>query len=107
MQLLRRHVRRRAIADARHHRHVEIGRTLAFAGESEIGDAHPAVGADEHILWLEVPMHESRIVRGGDAVARFYEHLDDFAEPARLFPEPLAQGHSIDPLHGDEDPFAV
>ena len=38
------------------------------AGQAEVRDRHPAVVADEHVLGLHVPVHQSGAVRGGQAV---------------------------------------
>ena len=42
---------------------------LDLARQAEVDDAHAAVGADEHVVGLEVAVHEAGGVRGGEAAA--------------------------------------
>jgi hypothetical protein len=52
------------------------------AREPEVGHAHASVAADEHVLRLEVAVHEAGGVRGGEPGARVDEDRERVA-PAR------------------------
>ena len=76
------------------------------AREAEVDDAHASVVADEHILRLEVAVHEAAVMGGGETLGRLREHVEDLAQAALRRGQPLAQAPAVDELHGDEDVVA-
>ena len=78
-----------------------------LACEAEVEDEHAPVAAHQHVVRLEVAVHEAHGVRGGEAPARLGEHVDHLAPGARLLLEPLAQRLALDELQGDEHLVAV
>src|SRR5207249_3742003 len=86
---------------ARSTRFVEASR-LDASCQSEIGDADPTARIYEHILRLEVAMHDARNMRRREAAACLHEHLDDRRLGARPLREPLPKGLTFDELHGQE-----
>jgi hypothetical protein len=72
------------------------------AGEAEVEDTDAAVGADQHVVGLEVAVHEPGSVRGGEAFARG-EHLPVALALAHARLQPLAKGAALDELGRDEE----
>ena len=63
--------------------------------EAEVSDAHATVRADEHVLGLEITVHEPRLVGGREAVTCLHERAANLApRPPRLGTAPL---RSVDP----------
>jgi hypothetical protein len=62
--------------------------------------------AEQHVVGLEVAMHEMRAMRGGEPGARFAHHAHDLAPRPRLLLQPLAQRLALDELHRDEHAVA-
>ena len=59
-------------------------RVLDAAREPEVGDDDPAVAPAQHVVRLEVAMHEPRGVRGREPATRGAERVDDVGDVARL-----------------------
>jgi len=109
-ELLRRHVCRRSEHHAgvrerelverdRHALGGEVGRR-SRRGEPEVGDTHPAVAADQHVVGLEVAVNDASGMSRGEATSGCEVRLDDLGERA-LDRLPLAQAHPADQLHRD------
>jgi hypothetical protein len=108
--LLRRHVRRRPDQRACHGRREGDmpggGEVRALVdrerpGQAEVGHPRASVAADQHVVGLEVAMHEPDRVRRREAAAGLQEHLEPRgARAGRL--EPARQGHALDELHREE-----
>jgi hypothetical protein len=109
--LLRWHVGRRADHRAR----ARDRRLRAVAGvavedrlvehrarEPEVGDARAAVIADQHVVGLEVAVHDAGGVRGGEPFARGAVEPEDLVRRARPARQPRARGAAGDVLHRDE-----
>ncbi len=119
-QLLGRHVGRRAehrpglrqrqggVGHAGRRRRAARGRDAVAAGsrQAEIGDPRPIVGADEHVLWLEVAVDDADRVGRGQTATGLDEHGERIAPGSRPG-QPGAQGGALDVLHGHEDAVAV
>ena len=71
--------------------------------EAEVHDADVPVGADHHVLGLEVAVNQVLGVCGGQAAAGVGEDLQDLGPGARRGVHPVANRVSVDKLHGDED----
>ena len=81
------------------------GRRAAFAGagEAEVEDADAAVVADDHVVGLEVAVHEADGVGRREAAPGLHVDGEQLAPAARRRGLPGAQGRAGDELHGDED----
>ena len=113
------HVQRRTEHVARHrHRYAQQARRIRrsrrclphlvlllvhAAGEPEVGDLNATVVANQHVLRLEVAMHDADLVRGDQAAASRYEQLDDLAPAELVRVQPLAQRLTAHILHREED----
>jgi len=106
------HVCRRSHQRAGHrHRRVErrgpglrndgLAGTRIGACEAEVADARPGIFTHEHVLGLEISMHESRRMRGRESLAGLEQHLDDLAPPAGRRGEPASQRFAAHVLHRD------
>ena len=83
----------------RHARRVR--QIFDLARQPEVDDAHAPVGADEHVVRLEVAVHQARGVRGGQAAPGIAHDGDDVTPRARRL-EPALERLPLDVLHGDE-----
>ena len=77
------------------------------ADEAEVHDARAAVGADHHVVGLEVAVDEAGAVGRGEAAGGGEEDREDLRERARALGEPGAGGEAVDELHGDEEAVAL
>ena len=102
---LGRHVGRRA-DDGTFAGDVVGGRGGAVPGQTEVGDEHTTVVADEHVVGLEVTMNEAAIVRRSQPASCLGEHVEDVGNGRRLV-EPVAKRRAVDELHGDEHAVVV
>ena len=79
------------------------GRALAIgAREPEVEDPHPLVGADQHVLRLEVPMHQADRVRGRQTAARLQIDIEQLTPVPQPLALPLRQRQALDELHRHE-----
>ena len=105
-ELLRRHVCRGAEHDAGVGELELLGRLVAAfvrarRRETEIGDAHATVGADQTVVGLEVAVDDASGVRGREPATRGDVRLDDLRDrPLLLLPG--AEAAALDQLHRDE-----
>ena len=76
---------------------------VAMAREAEIHHAHPAIGADDHVIRFEIAMDELGRMRGREPGAGREHHRAHLAPGSLLDGEPRAERHTIDELHRDED----
>jgi hypothetical protein len=78
------------------------------ARQAEVGDLHHAVDADEHVLGLDVAVHDARPVRGGEAGQHRLEDGEGLRdrEPAARG-EQVAQRAAAHELHDEEDQTLV
>ncbi|MFO0631627.1 MAG: hypothetical protein U0168_02115 [Nannocystaceae bacterium] len=111
LELLGRHVGRRAHHARRHRgagpsapacgRAHALARRLTRVGQAEVRDARPTLLADEHVVGLEVAVHQARGVGRRETAADLHEHRDDLGpRPTRV--QPRAQGPAADQLHRQE-----
>src|SRR5204862_4478981 len=91
--------------------HAGRGERSAFGGArtAEIGHQRAAaVGVEQHVLWLDVAVHDAALVR-------VREGARDFAEDARrlldgepsLALEPIARTAAVDRLHHEVDEIVL
>jgi hypothetical protein len=73
-QLFGRHVAGRADRGAGQRQRAAVRRRRQTPRDSEVHDLDPAVGIEEHVLWLEVAVDDAVAVRG---VERFGELQQD------------------------------
>jgi hypothetical protein len=103
--LLRRHVPRRPCASRRpalaHPRPRDRGRVLLWIDhEPEVGDPRPPVLADQHVVGLEVAVHEALGVGRRQPAPGLHEHRKDLRPPASRR-QPAAQRAAGHVLHRD------
>ena len=114
--LLGRHVRRGADAGAGARQRLEgrrgarlgltgLGRADA-ARQPEVEDAHPSVGADDHVLGLEVAVDDAERVRRGEAAPGGEVDVADLAPRAPPLVTPGAERAAWHVLHRDEHALA-
>ena len=79
------------------------------AGEAEVEDAGASVGADEHVVGLEVAVHEAGGVGGREALTGLDVDREDLGPRTRDRArdgggavEPLSQGDALHELHRQE-----
>jgi len=77
-----------------------VDRLFARAGQPEVHDAGVPV-LDQHVVELEIAVHQSGFVRRGEAPPRLDEQLDDRPPASRLV-DPLAQRWPLDEIHRNE-----
>ena len=123
--LLRRHVRRRA------HRRPRGGQRLGEVGlvhhllptapkcrrrrrrrpgdrhEPEVGHHHATVAAHEHVVRLEIAMHEPDAVGRDETLPRRPIHLQHLGQPALTLSRPHPERPPVDELHRDEQLVAL
>jgi hypothetical protein len=75
---------------------------MLAAREAEVGDHHATVGRDEHVVRLEVAMHEPFGVRRCEPASGVREHVEDLFQRAWSIAQPRAERHAVDELHRDE-----
>ena len=73
-----------------------------LAREAEVDDARPAVLAEQHVVGLEVAVHEPGRVRGGQPAPGRDEHVEHLAPRPRLVGEPALERSARDELHREE-----
>ena len=111
-ELLGRHVRRRSEqlpgvgqrAVARELFLARLGRGLdrAVGRQPEVDDPHATIGADDHVVRLEVAVHQAGFVRRGESLTGLAKDPEDLG-PRSLGPvEPLTQILAGHQLHRDE-----
>ena len=71
-----------------------------------MGDANPAIIADEHVGRFEVAVHEAGGMRGGEPTPGLNERVADLAPAPRAFRQPGLQRRSSDAFHREVDPAA-
>ena len=76
---------------------------LGLVGEPEVDQHHAIVVGDEHVVGLEVAVHDAGGVGGHEAERGLLEHRDDLAPRSRPTIQPLPQRHATQPLHHQED----
>ena len=97
LQLLRRHVGRRARPD------VVARKRLGQGGEAEVGDADVALAVEHHVRGLEVAVEDALLVRGGEPaaeLARDFEGLVGRQPPDA--PHERGEVLAVDELHREE-----
>jgi len=72
------------------------------ARQAEVRHAHGAIVRDEHVVGLEVAVHDALRVGGGEPAAGVQEPPEHLAPVAGPRGEPLPERHAVDELHGDE-----
>jgi hypothetical protein len=114
-ELLGGHERRRAdhgagVGDGRERRVAAAARLVVVAArhrEPEVGDVRRAAGVDQHVVGLEVAMHQAGGVGGGEPAASADEDLHDRAPVAGGGGQPAGQRAAVDQLHRDEHLIAA
>jgi hypothetical protein len=101
LDLLRRHVRRRADEAADGLRGIG-----ARARDPEIGHHDPPVAREQHVLRLEVAVDHAGGVRGADAGADRARDREHAGDGQRLARDPRGERFAVDELHG-QHAFAV
>lgn len=76
-KLLGRHVPRGAASDRDARRTTGGPPTQPSGCQPEVGDAHPAIGADQDVVGLHVAVHDTGVVGCRDSEAHGSEQLDD------------------------------
>lgn len=79
-----------------------FGAARLAAHEPEVADPRAAIASDEHVLGLEVAMHRTRVVRGGETAAGLEVEVEERSERAILV-QRVAQGVPVDQLHREEN----
>ena len=69
--------------------------------ETEVEDFHEAVVRDDHVLRLQIAMHDAALVRGGESVGDFAGDAQNIFQRHRAVGGELAKIASFDELHGD------
>jgi hypothetical protein len=72
-------------------------------GQPEVGDLDSAIGADEHVVGLEVAMDDPALVRGGQTEGGGAEHLEHPVHGRSCLEKPTAQIRAFDAFHCQED----
>ena len=80
---------------------------MAAAGEAEVHHANAAVGADHHVVGLEVAVDQAGGVGRRDAEGDVLQHAQDLGPAARALAGPRGQRLSGDELHRDPHTRAV
>ncbi len=101
--LFRRHVRHRANHDAESgvdvaDRGTLIVRLLLQFREAEVDERRVAVPGDQHIGRFDVPMHDARLVRGGQAIGDAAQQVGDVVVRTWLRSRPVAERATVDEL---------
>ncbi len=89
---------RRLVLGRRRHR---IGLDVDAAREPEVRYHDAAIARAQHVVRLEVAMHEPGRVRGGEPATRLREHVEDRAGIARRAAQPFVDRRTLDELHRD------
>jgi hypothetical protein len=105
--LLRRHVARRARQDRTRGRRRVFRRRSRRCGieehcETEVEDLHAAVPREEHVLGLEVSMHDATVVRRAKAARHLHRDVERHIDRQRAGAEPRTQGLAFQALGHDE-----
>ena len=90
-----------ATAVGRHRRRFGRAVVAEPAREPEVGDEHAAVARAQHVVRLEVAMHEAGRVCGGEP-APGGEQRAPHVVARRLVLEPRIERRALDELHRDE-----
>ncbi|MDQ3369741.1 MAG: hypothetical protein M3680_30330, partial [Myxococcota bacterium] len=81
----------------------QLERELAAACEPEVRHPGGAAATDQHVVGLEVAMHEPRGVGGGEPAARIAQHAQHLERRAPFPLAPHPERLAVDELHRDED----
>ena len=102
-QLLRRHVARGATAFSDSAEAEILGQ--ARAGQAEIAEQHGAVGADEEITGLEIPMDDVGCVNGAQSLTDLNGEGACLRGRKTVYPaQQIGQAFAFHPIHGDQGP---
>ena len=52
-------------------------------GDAEVEDLHLAVGRDEHVVRLQIAVHDAPVVRGGEAARNLGAIVRNLIDPER------------------------
>jgi hypothetical protein len=74
-------------------------RVAGEAYEPEVGEHDLAVGVDQHVVGLEVAVHEARGVDGREPASGLHVEVDDLLPGLAALG--VAQGRAADPMHDD------
>ncbi len=80
-------------------------RSIRAARQTEVEHADAAVFCDQHIVGLEVPVHDPGAVRCRNPLSREHEDAKDFTPVPLLGAQPLPKGGPLHVLHRNEDFF--
>ena len=73
------------------------------SGQAEVGDLHPSVVGDQHVLGLDVAVHDAGAVRGAEGVEHGLEQVEGLVGGHRAaVAHHVAQRASGHVLHGEE-----
>ncbi len=90
----------------RRRRRVRAGTVRGGAGgvtrEAEVDDARAPVLAEQHVVGLEVAVHQARRVRGRQPSPGGDEHIQHLAPVTRASAEPALERSAAQELHGQE-----
>src|SRR5256885_5139194 len=116
--LLRRHVAggtndrslfRLSLRSRRNARRWVAGRAVAFrlgmACDAEVEDLENTLAGDEQVFRFDVPMHDSLVVRGGEAPTKLDGEVDCLGRAKRRSLQARAQGLSLKKLGDEKGPL--
>ncbi len=75
--------------------------------QPEVGDLGHSVATDQHVLRLEIAMHDTGAVRSHDTATCGDEHVDDRAPRSWRTREPATERLAFDQLHREVHQVAV
>ncbi len=82
---------------------VDLVNLVDLAHQAKVSHIHSAVFAKQHIVWLEVTMHEADRMGSQEPAPRLQEDIDYFAQWTIALLDPPPQRAAVDELHGNED----
>lgn len=78
-----------------------------MTSESEISDLRDAIAIEQHVLGLDVTVHDPRTMRGGEPASHGDELVENLAPGAARRTKPRGERLAFDELHRDVDLIAI
>ena len=75
-------------------------REIGVAREAEVGHHDAPAATAQHVVRLEVAVHDPRGMRGREPAPRRHEGLEDLGRGPRRRPQPVGERLTVDELHG-------